>query len=183
MPQSIIDKWSSATAALPELRCRFQLLAGANHKVDDEAAQMALVVKVCDLLRSLGTSCGRSSTAMPQGSREGRRPPPPLPKTQGIPAWQLADTDVQSSAVAPNDPRSAVSNATESAASSTAQPTNHASVVPPRPPPFDALVELIASGRTDEIEGIRDIPLKINEEAPSESRMPAQKKPWEKDAE
>lgn len=52
--------------------------------------------------------------------------------------------------------------------------------MPSHPPSFDAVVELIASGRTDEIEDIRHIPLQINQLAPSQSQMAAPRKPWER---
>ena len=47
------------------------------------------------------------------------------------------------------------------------------------PSSFSAIVELIATGREDQLTNIRDIPLKINEEPPSESKMERPKKPWE----
>ncbi|KDN47762.1 hypothetical protein K437DRAFT_255775 [Tilletiaria anomala UBC 951] len=49
----------------------------------------------------------------------------------------------------------------------------------PYPASFDAIVELITSGRTDEIPGIKDVPLKINEVPPTEATMPKRAKPWE----
>lgn len=50
----------------------------------------------------------------------------------------------------------------------------------PYPASFDAIVELITTGKTDQIPGIRDIPLKINEETPTEATMSRPLKPWEK---
>ncbi len=42
------------------------------------------------------------------------------------------------------------------------------------------IVELITTGKTDQIPGIRDIPLKINEEPPTQPTMDRPLKPWEK---
>ncbi|KAJ1024309.1 hypothetical protein NDA18_004479 [Ustilago nuda] len=50
----------------------------------------------------------------------------------------------------------------------------------PYPASFDAIVELITTGKTDQIPGIRDIPLKINEEEPTQATMSRPLKPWEK---
>lgn len=50
----------------------------------------------------------------------------------------------------------------------------------PYPASFDAIVELITTGKTDQIPGIRDIPLKINEEPPTKATMSRPLKPWEK---
>lgn len=50
----------------------------------------------------------------------------------------------------------------------------------PYPASFDAIVELITTGKTDQIPGIRDIPLKINEEPPTQPTMDRPLKPWEK---
>ncbi|EST08000.1 hypothetical protein PSEUBRA_002392 [Kalmanozyma brasiliensis GHG001] len=50
----------------------------------------------------------------------------------------------------------------------------------PYPASFDAIVELITTGKTDQIPGIRDIPLKINEEPPTQASMDRPLKPWEK---
>ena len=47
------------------------------------------------------------------------------------------------------------------------------------PSSFHAIVELIATGQESKIPGIRDIPLQINADTPSESRMERPKKPWE----
>lgn len=47
------------------------------------------------------------------------------------------------------------------------------------PASFNAIVELIATGQEDKIPGVRDIPLKINESAPSTSTLERPKKPWE----
>ncbi len=50
----------------------------------------------------------------------------------------------------------------------------------PYPASFDAIVELITTGKTDQIPGIKDIPLKINEEPPTQATMNRPLKPWEK---
>lgn len=50
----------------------------------------------------------------------------------------------------------------------------------PYPASFDAIVELITTGKTDQIPGIRDIPLKINQEPPTQATMSRPLKPWEK---
>ncbi|SNX85227.1 uncharacterized protein MEPE_03936 [Melanopsichium pennsylvanicum] len=50
----------------------------------------------------------------------------------------------------------------------------------PYPASFDAIVELITTGKTDQIPGIRDIPLKINEEKPTQATMSRPLKPWER---
>ncbi|CDU25294.1 uncharacterized protein SPSC_05128 [Sporisorium scitamineum] len=50
----------------------------------------------------------------------------------------------------------------------------------PYPASFDAIVELITTGKTDQIPGIRDIPLKINDEPPTQATMSRPLKPWEK---
>ncbi|SJX64012.1 uncharacterized protein SRS1_14667 [Sporisorium reilianum f. sp. reilianum] len=50
----------------------------------------------------------------------------------------------------------------------------------PYPASFDAIVELITTGKTDQIPGIRDIPLKINEQPPTQPTMSRPLKPWEK---
>lgn len=47
------------------------------------------------------------------------------------------------------------------------------------PSSFHAIVELIATGQEEKIPGIRDIPLQINTEPPSQSQMERPKKPWE----
>lgn len=47
------------------------------------------------------------------------------------------------------------------------------------PTSFNEIVELIATGQEDKIPGVRDIPLKINESAPSASTLARPKKPWE----
>lgn len=49
----------------------------------------------------------------------------------------------------------------------------------PYPASFAAIVELLTTGREDEIPGIREIPLKIHDQAPSESKMTRPRKPWE----
>lgn len=49
----------------------------------------------------------------------------------------------------------------------------------PYPTSFSAIVELIASGNVDKIPGVREIPLKINDQAPTESKMTRPAKPWE----
>lgn len=48
------------------------------------------------------------------------------------------------------------------------------------PPSFDKVVELISTGQTDRIPGIKQIPLKINEEPPSTATMDRPAKPWER---
>lgn len=50
----------------------------------------------------------------------------------------------------------------------------------PYPASFDAIVELITTGKMDQIPGIRDIPLKVNEEPPTQASMSRPLKPWEK---
>lgn len=47
------------------------------------------------------------------------------------------------------------------------------------PASFNAIVNLIATGQEDKIPGVRNIPLIINQEKPSESKMERPKKPWE----
>ncbi|WFD28445.1 hypothetical protein MNAN1_003456 [Malassezia nana] len=49
----------------------------------------------------------------------------------------------------------------------------------PYPASFTAIVEMLTTGREDQIPGIREIPLKINEQPPSESKMTRPRKPWE----
>lgn len=49
----------------------------------------------------------------------------------------------------------------------------------PYPASFAAIIELLTTGREDEIPGIREIPLKIHDQAPSESKMTCPRKPWE----
>ncbi|CAD6912867.1 unnamed protein product [Tilletia controversa] len=49
----------------------------------------------------------------------------------------------------------------------------------PYPASFDAIAELIATGRVDQIPGIRDIPLEISDEPPSEAKLAPRPKPWE----
>ncbi|WFD20585.1 hypothetical protein MCAP1_002832 [Malassezia caprae] len=49
----------------------------------------------------------------------------------------------------------------------------------PYPASFAAIVELLTTGREDEIPGIREIPLKIHDQPPSESKMTCPRKPWE----
>lgn len=50
----------------------------------------------------------------------------------------------------------------------------------PYPNSFNAIVELIATGNADKVPGVREIPLKINEEMPSVSTRERPEKPWEK---
>jgi hypothetical protein len=50
----------------------------------------------------------------------------------------------------------------------------------PYPASFNSIVELITTGKTDQIPGIRDIPLKINPEPPSAAKLPRPQKPWER---
>lgn len=47
------------------------------------------------------------------------------------------------------------------------------------PASFNAIVELIATGQEDKLTGVNEIPLHINEAAPSVSTMERPKKPWE----
>ncbi|EDP41902.1 hypothetical protein MGL_3583 [Malassezia globosa CBS 7966] len=47
------------------------------------------------------------------------------------------------------------------------------------PTSFHKIVELIATGQESNIPGIRDIPLQINSQLPSKSKMECPKKPWE----
>lgn len=68
------------------------------------------------------------------------------------------------------------SGTTEAAAVEEAKATDKE----PYPASFDAIVELITTGKTDQIPGIRDIPLKINEEPPTQPTMDRPLKPWEK---
>jgi len=49
----------------------------------------------------------------------------------------------------------------------------------PYPTSFDAIAELIATGRVSEIPGIRDIPVEISDEPPSEAKLTPRPKPWE----
>lgn len=44
---------------------------------------------------------------------------------------------------------------------------------------FSAITEMIATGKTDNIPNMREIPLQINSEPPSESTMERPRKPWE----
>lgn len=55
-----------------------------------------------------------------------------------------------------------------------------AAEAPSHPASFDAIVELISTGRADAIPGIRQIPLVINEAAPSTSELRRPPKPWER---
>lgn len=57
-----------------------------------------------------------------------------------------------------------------------------AAEAPSHPASFDAIVELISTGRADAIPGIRQIPLVINEAAPSTSELRRPPKPWEREA-
>ncbi|PWZ03807.1 hypothetical protein BCV70DRAFT_141282, partial [Testicularia cyperi] len=50
----------------------------------------------------------------------------------------------------------------------------------PYPASFDAIAELIATGKTDQIPGIREIPLQINEQPPSQAVLDRPLKPWER---
>ena len=71
------------------------------------------------------------------------------------------------------------SDATDAAAAAQAQQKDKE----PYPASFDAIVELITTGKTDQIPGIRDIPLKINDQPPTQATMSRPLKPWEKAAE
>lgn len=161
-PESIVKAWRDAVHDKPDVRARFEILPGASHQVEDAAAQIVLAAKIRELIKQLGVQPHQSSVAPV------RKVGPPPPVSSGIPSWQLDQS-------APDEGQGGLTQPTQSADAVSAP----SSSVPPHPPSFDALVELIASGRTDEIEGIRDIPLKINDEPPSESRMDAPKKPWE----
>lgn len=180
-PEGIVETYKQAAQDGEDeglKRCRFEVLMGANHKCEAAEAQLLLVAKVRELIKAMGVPLRTGLAAGSAASRTGaappaRRPPPSLSK--GIPAWQLADAPAP--AAAPAQPSAAESAGAPGA--STAGPNSPSSSIPPHPPSFDALVELIATGRTDEIQGIRDIPLKINEEEPSESKLEARRKPWE----
>lgn len=226
-PQTIIASWDAALDEDAETKknVKFQILDGANHKVDAAEAQVLLVAKVRELIKALGV-VAKPGAATPtsratSGAKKGPPPPPSLFK--GIPAWQLGDAaspasvpstfadstkTPQPSDAAPKDStatplvtttqttttsaddglasssqpvtQASVSTDTGLATGSSDQPSQAAGGVPPHPASFDALVELIASGRTDEIDGIRDIPLVINENEPSQSKLEATKKPWER---
>lgn len=174
-PEKIKKAWKDAIEGSSIARVQVDILPGASHQVADAEAQIVLAAKVRTLIKSLGVQPVRSAASVigPDSGSTGKRvapgPPPPPPSastTTGIPAWQLAEST------------QAALNVNDTAAAATTTSTG-ASAVPPHPPSFDALVELIASGRADEIEGIRDIPLKINDDPPSESRLDAPKKPWE----
>lgn len=171
-----MDTWG---ASYKGTRCRFEVLPSANHRADAAEAQVMLVAKIRELIKALGVP-------LRAGRAPGPRGPPPTLASKGIPAWQLADAsgastssksalDPTASAFEPSSDASVTPPVTVSAAA----PATAATAVPPHPPSFDALVELIATGRTDEIEGIRDIPLKINEAAPSESKLEQPRKPWQ----
>jgi len=57
------------------------------------------------------------------------------------------------------------STTTPSSSETTSDPPNQTDSkpsAPPHPASFDAIVELISTGRTDEIPGIKDIPLKVS---------------------
>ncbi|CAO1620160.1 unnamed protein product [Parajaminaea phylloscopi] len=191
-PQSIVDVWNQSVQSMDASRCRFETLVDADHKANSEKAQIALVTKTREVIRALGVTAKQAAPAVVglEGSKRPSRPPPPL-LSKGIPAWQLADdvasadsTETAASAGGQTTAEASLSSRAPLQAQSAASATPPASTgagVPPHPPSFDALVELIASGRTDEIEGIRDIPLQINESAPSESQMAVPKKPWEGD--
>ncbi|PWN52385.1 hypothetical protein IE53DRAFT_312198 [Violaceomyces palustris] len=58
--------------------------------------------------------------------------------------------------------------------------TTDAATTEPYPASFDSIVELITTGQTDKIPGIKDIPLKINEEEPTAPTLKKPPKPWEK---
>lgn len=74
---------------------------------------------------------------------------------------------------------STLQQATPAVASAAASSTTAAE---PYPATFDAIVELITTGKTDQIPGIKDIPLKINEETPTEPKLARPSKPWERAA-
>ncbi|KAN0065809.1 hypothetical protein ACQY0O_000939 [Thecaphora frezii] len=62
----------------------------------------------------------------------------------------------------------------------TETPTVAAAAHDPYPASFDSIVELIATGQTDKIAGIRDIPLQINQQPPTKAAMSRPSKPWER---
>ncbi|GAA6045555.1 hypothetical protein NBRC10513_007915 [Rhodotorula toruloides] len=66
-------------------------------------------------------------------------------------------------------------------ASSSSQPPSSSSSDPPYPPTFAQLAALIATGAP--IPGIKEIPDKLAEGEPSESRESVRRKPWEKEGE
>lgn len=177
-PEKIIQAWTNAITPGPDSRCYFEILPEANHKGAALGAQEVLVTKTRALIKAIDAPSKPPNPARASATTaRTMRGPPPLPTAQGIPSWQLESEKSTSSAPsAVQQPVSAAPATTASVAPQIAAPT---SAIPPHPPSFDALVEMIASGRTDEIEGIRDIPLRINPEAPSESQMEAPKKPWE----
>lgn len=70
-----------------------------------------------------------------------------------------------------------------SASDASATPQTQGKDKEPYPASFDAIVELITTGKTDQIPGIRDIPLKINDQPPTQATMSRPLKPWEKAAE
>lgn len=182
-PQGIVDLWRKLTADSKDSRCIFEVLPKANHQVDDPEAQLLLVTRVRELIKSMGfTASTVSRNPLPSTSAGGppkRGPPPSLNK--GIPAWQLADPSSASPATssATQQPPESSTSAQAVEQPSIEVPGPPAGSIPPHPPSFDALVELIATGRADEIEGIRDIPLQINEAPPSQATMGVRRKPWE----
>ncbi|CAO1615865.1 unnamed protein product [Sympodiomycopsis kandeliae] len=162
-PEMIKQAWEDAVKDEAGIRTKFEILPGANHQVEDPDVQVVLAARVRGVIKSLGVPL---RSAPPSGSAPAPKkvgPPPPVPT--GIPAWQLDQGDAGAATTSTNVQK--------------IQQAEDAAPTAPHPPSFDALVDLIASGRTDEIEGIRDIPLKINEAQPSESQLNAPKKPWE----
>ncbi|EPQ31090.1 uncharacterized protein PFL1_01279 [Pseudozyma flocculosa PF-1] len=84
-------------------------------------------------------------------------------------------------APAPTAPSSS-SNPSAATDGATAAPAAPHDKQEPYPASFDSIVELIATGQTDKIAGIRDIPLVINEEEPTKPSLSRPLKPWEKAA-
>lgn len=173
-----METWA---ASYKGTKCRFEVLPSANHRADAAEAQVMLVAKIRELIKALGVPLRAGRAPAPRG-------PPPALASKGIPAWQLADpSGASTSSTTALDPTATAFEPSPDAAvkepaqvsTAPASVATASAAVPPHPPSFDALVELIATGRTDEIEGIRDIPLKINEDAPSESKLEQPKKPWQ----
>ncbi|KAK0538815.1 hypothetical protein OC834_000267 [Tilletia horrida] len=109
---------------------------------------------------------------------------------EGYAAWLSAQGLSPSSGSTSAASASAPAPGTSSSYSSTAQGQAQPAALPeqdgeeddsrePYPASFDAIAELIATGRVDQIPGIRDIPLEISEEPPSEAKLAPRPKPWE----
>ncbi|KAK0550490.1 hypothetical protein OC845_002640 [Tilletia horrida] len=93
----------------------------------------------------------------------------------GYAAWLRANAPEQGSSAAQpaTQPTSAPPAATVSAY------TDDDAEREPYPASFDAIAELIATGRTDQIPGIREIPVEISDEPASEAKLAPRPKPWE----